>query len=502
MSAAAAASDAIHDSELVQGSPPAMNDTQAVVSSGTLFIDGAWTRGTATFPVIDKFSGGVVGTAERASKEQVDRAVAAARRSFQTVQLEPYDRYRILMKAAQLIEERRDALVDTIVAEAGFPVTDASNEVSRSAQTFIVSAEEGKRLSGEMVPIESAPGHAHRMAYTIRVPRGVVCGITSFNSPLNIVAHKVAPAIASGNTVVIKPADVTPLSAMRLVDLLLEAGCPPGHINLIHGPGPELGPWLVENPDIRFFTFTGGTSVGLWLRERVGLRPIALELGSISPTIVCDDADLDRAAARCTASGFRRAGQMCTSTQRLFVHADVVEPFTERLVQAVRALKVGDPHDPATDVGPMISEREAARAESWVREAVAGSARLVEGGRRDGALMYPTILADVHRSMRVMCEEIFAPVLSIVPFTSFDEALEAANATPFGLAAGLFTRDLTRALTAARRIHVGVVHLNEASSSRADLIPFAGVKQSGVGREGPKYAMHEMTEERLITISL
>jgi succinate-semialdehyde dehydrogenase/glutarate-semialdehyde dehydrogenase len=258
----------------------------------------------------------------------------------------------------------------------------------------------------------------------------------------------------------------------------------------------------VENPDIAFFTFTGGTRVGQWIRERVGLRPVALELGSISATIVCEDADLARAAARCAASGFRRAGQMCTSTQRLFVHQEVAEVLTTRLVQAVRALKVGDPHDPATDVGPMISEREAARAEAWVQEAVAGGARIVEGGRREGALLYPTILRDVTGSMRVMCEEIFAPVLSIIPYASFDDALAAVNATPFGLAAGLFTRDLTRALTAARRIHVGVVHLNEPSSSRVDLIPFAGVKQSGVGREGPKYAMQEMTEERLITISL
>jgi succinate-semialdehyde dehydrogenase/glutarate-semialdehyde dehydrogenase len=197
------------------------------------------------------------------------------------------------------------------------------------------------------------------MAFTVRVPRGVVCAITSFNSPLNIVTHKVAPALAAGNTVVLKPSDLTPLSATRLVELLLEAGCPQAHINLIHGPGPELGAWLVEEAAINFFTFTGSTSVGVWLREHVGLRPVALELGSISPTIVCEDADLDRAALRCTASGFRRAGQMCTSTQRLFVHADVVEPLTERLVQSVRALKVGDPYDPATDVGPMISEREA-----------------------------------------------------------------------------------------------------------------------------------------------
>ena len=482
-------------------SPP--EHSAADARRSRLFVDGAWVDGAAgTRPVLDKYSGEAIGAVDQASREQVDAAVAAARRSFERTVLDPQQRYTLLMKTAALLEQHRAEFAALITAEGGMPIADATAEAARAVQTFIVSAEEAKRMTGEMVPIESAPGHAHRMAFTIRVPRGVVCGITSFNSPLNIVAHKIAPALASGNTVVIKPADVTPFCATRLFELLLDAGCPAGHINLIHGPGPELGPWLVDNRDINFFTFTGGTNVGLWLREHVGLRPVALELGSISPTIVCEDADLDRAAARCTASGFRRAGQMCTSTQRLFVHADVVEAFTARLVQAVRALKVGDPHHPATDVGPMISEREAVRAESWVREAVAAGARLVEGGRREGALLYPTILAAVQPSMRVMCEEIFAPVLSIVPFTSFDEALEAVNATPFGLAAGLFTRDLTRAMTAARRIHVGVVHLNEASSSRADLIPFAGVKQSGVGREGPKYAMHEMTEERLITISL
>jgi succinate-semialdehyde dehydrogenase/glutarate-semialdehyde dehydrogenase len=489
------------------------SDSRAIASPPTegrpdvlrarLFIDGAWVDGAAgTRPVLDKYNGKTISAVDQASREQVDAAVEAARRSFERTVLDPQQRYTLLMKIAALIGQHQAELAALITAEGGMPIADSTAEAARAMQTFIVSAEEAKRLSGEVVPIESAPGHAHRMAFTIRVPRGVVCAITSFNSPLNIVAHKIAPAIASGNTVVVKPADVTPLSATRLFELMLEAGCPPGHINLIHGPGPELGPWLVENADISFFTFTGGTNVGLWLRERAGLRPVALELGSISPTIVCEDADLDRAVARCAASGFRRAGQMCTSTQRLFVHADVVETFTTRFVAAVSALKVGDPHDPSTDVGPMISEREAARAESWVREAVAGGARLVAGGRRDGALLYPTIIANVQRSMRVVCEEIFAPVVSMMPFTSFDEALEAVNATPFGLAAGLFTSDLTRAMTAARRIHVGVVHLNDTSSSRADLIPFAGVKQSGVGREGPKYAMHEMTEERLITISL
>ncbi len=467
-----------------------------------LLIDGEWSEGRETVPVLDKFSGELVGMADRASRDQVDAAVASALRSFETHRLEPYDRYRVLRKASEMIEERREVLVRTIVAEAGFPVSDASNEVTRAVQTFLISAEEGKRLAGEMIPIEGAPGHAHRMAFTIRVARGVVCGITSFNSPLNMVAHKVAPALASGNTVVLKAPQATPLSAALLFQILLDAGLPAGHANLVQGPGSEVGRWLVENPDIAFYTFTGSTEVGKQLQRSIGLRPIALELGSIAGTIVCDDADLSRAATRCANSAFRRAGQSCTSVQRLFVDAAVFDRFLDLFATATAALRVGDPHDPKTEIGPMISESEAKRAERWVAEALAQGARLVQGGRREGPLVYPTILADVNPRMRVVCEEIFAPVVSVIPFTDFDDAIAQVNATPFGLACGLFTRDVMRAMNAARRLHVGVVHINEPSSSRVDLMPFAGVKDSGIGREGPKYAMHEMTEERLVTISL
>ncbi len=479
-----------------------MNDQATHVARVKLLIDGAWTSGVDTFEVVDKFSGETIGVADRASREQTDAAVASARRSFEKTRLDPQARYRMLMKAADLIESRRELLARTIVAEAGFPPSDANNEVTRAVQTFIVSAEEGKRLVGEGVPIESAPGHAHRMAFTIRVPRGVVCGITSFNSPLNMAAHKVAPALAAGNTVVLKAPQATPISATLLCQILLDAGVPPTHVNVIQGPGSEVGRWLVENPDIAFFTFTGSTEVGKKIRASVGLRPVALELGSIAATIVCEDADLARAASRCAQSGFRRAGQACTSIQRLYVHEDVVDKFVPLLVEATRALKVGDPHDPSTDIGPMISEADARRAESWVREACGQGARLIEGGLRSGPLLHPTILMNVAPRMRVMCEEIFAPVLSVVPYRSFDEAVDAVNATPFGLAAGVFTRDVMRAMNATRRLHVGVVHINEPSSSRVDLMPFAGVKDSGVGREGPKYAMQEMTEERLVTVSL
>jgi succinate-semialdehyde dehydrogenase/glutarate-semialdehyde dehydrogenase len=478
------------------------SSSEVATRRARLLIAGEWSSGLETFTVFDKFTGDAIGDADHASAEQVGAAVAAARRSFEAVRLDPYDRYRVLYRASELIEQRRDDFVRTIVAEAGFPIVDANNEVSRAVQTFIVSAEEAKRLAGDVVPIEGAPGHAHRMAFSIRVPRGVVCAITSFNSPLNMVAHKVAPALASGNTVVLKPPQATPFSAALLFEILLQAGVPAGHVNLVQGPGAEIGRWLTADPSIAFYTFTGSTMVGKLLQRSVGLRPIALELGSIAGTIVCGDADLERAAPRIASSAFRRAGQACTSTQKLFVDARVLDRFMDLFVGATGALKVGDPHDPTTVVGPMISEEEAQRAESWIAEAVAAGARVVEGGRRRGALLQPTILVNTTPQMRVICEEVFAPVVSVIPFHSLDEAIDELNATPFGIAAGLFTQDVTAAMVAARRLHVGTVHINEPSSSRVDMMPFGGVKESGLGREGPKYAMHEMTEERLVTISL
>jgi succinate-semialdehyde dehydrogenase/glutarate-semialdehyde dehydrogenase len=474
----------------------------AALLRARLLIAGQWVDGQETFAVTDKFTGETIGHADRASREQVDAAVAAAHRSFEATRLDPSTRYDLLRRAGDLIERRRHELAQTITAETGFPIGDTQNEVTRAIQTFLIAAEEGKRLVGEVIPIEAAPGNAHRMGFTIRVPRGVVCGITSFNAPLNFVAHKAAPALAAGNTVVLKAPQATPFSAAILCEILLEAGFPPSHVNLVQGPGSEIGRWLVENQQIRFYTFTGSTSVGKQIQRDVGLRPIALELGSIAATIVCADGDLDRAVPRVVNSAFRRAGQACTSTQRLFVQRPVLDVFVARLLEATAKVKVGDPRDTETMVGPMISEAEAARAERWIQEAVAAGARLVTGGSRRGALLTPTILIDVTRDMRVLCEEIFAPVMSVIPFDTLDEAIGEVNATPFGLAAGIFTRDIATALGAARRIHVGVVHINESSTSRVDLMPFTGVKDSGLGREGPKYAMHEMTEERLITISL
>lgn len=467
------------------------------------FVAGAWVEGEGpAIDVVNKFTGDVIASVRCASTAQVDAAVAGARAGFEALKLEPFERARLLNRVADLILANRQALAETIVAESGVPWKDSDNEVARAAETFRLSAEEARRLVGEVVPIQGAQGQSHRMAFTLRVPRGVVGGVSAFNSPLNMVAHKVAPALGAGNAVVFKPPLVTPLSATRLFELMLEAGVPAQLIALVHGEGGTVGQHLVEHPGVDFFTFTGSTPVGKRIRDARGMRPVALELGSIAATIVCADADLKRAAMRCAQSGFRRQGQACTSTQRLFVQREVLETFQALFLAEVAALSVGDPTDPKTDVGPMISEKDAVRAEAWAREAVDQGARILAGGARQGAVLQPTVLTDVRPAMRVMCEEIFAPVLSIIPFDTLEEAIDQVNATEFGLAAGLFTQDIQKALQSAARLHVGVVHLNDASSSRVDLIPFAGVKDSGVGVEGPKYAMREMTEERLVTVTL
>ena len=467
----------------------------------SLVIDGEAVSGETTVPVVDKFTGLPIAEVACASRAQVARAVQAAAAAFAAKRLTPYERYAILSRAAQLVQERKAEFTETIVAESGFTVSDGEMEVARTTQTLMISAEEAKRIHGEMIPLDGAPGVTNRIGFTIRVPVGVVCAITPFNSPLNTVAHKVAPALAAGNSVVLKPASATPISAVLFCRLLIDAGLPPGYINLVNGTGRDIGAWLLEEEAIRFYTFTGSTAVGRAIQRGAGLRRTQLELGSVSSTIVCDDANLAWAAPRCVNASFRKAGQVCTSVQRLFVQEGILDSFVEQLVARTTAAKVGDPRDPATLVGPMIAEREAERAEAWVNEAIAQGARLATGGRREGALFYPTIVLNATPQMRVMCEEVFAPIISIVPFRAIEDAIRQVNDTPYGLAAGLFTSSIGTALLAARELDVGTLHVNETSSSRVDLMPYGGVKDSGFGREGPKYAIREMTEERLVTIT-
>jgi succinate-semialdehyde dehydrogenase/glutarate-semialdehyde dehydrogenase len=367
-------------------------------------------------------------------------------------------------------------------------------------ETLRLSGEEARRLAGEVIPLEGAPQQAGRLAFTLRVPLGVVVAITPFNAPLNTPAHKIAPAFAAGNAVILKPSSSTPFTAALLVQALVDAGMPPGFLSLLQGSSALAGR-LLEDQRIRFYAFTGSTEVGRRIQQAAGLRRTQMELGSIACTIVCADADLEHALPRIVNAGYRKAGQVCTSVQLLLVQHARVDEVSRRLAAMVRALAYGDPTQPDTVVGPVISEAEARRIESWIAEAVSRGATCLAGGGRQGAVVAPTLLAGIDDSMTVACTEIFGPVVCILPFDTLDEAIARVNATPFGLAAGIFTNDLQAAFEAARRLEVGGVHVNETSSSRVDLMPYGGTKDSGFGREGPRYAILEMTEERIVTFT-
>lgn len=466
-----------------------------------LLIGGKWVEGVSVDRLTDKYSQAVFGEMAVASPAQIDDAVAGAVAGFAASRLTPYERYKILSNAARIIEGRLPQLVELMRAEVGFTRPDGDNEVRRCVQTLELCAEEAKSLTGDMVPMLSASGAKDRLGFTIRAPRGVVCAITPFNSPLNVVAHKVGPALAGGNSVVLKPSDYTPLSAVALCEVLIEAGLPATLLALVHGPGQMVGRQLLADQRIAFYAFTGSTRVGREIQQAAGLRGMQLELGSISSTIVCHDAKFDVAIPKIINAAFRKAGQVCTSVQRLLVERRALDTFVPLFVAAVKATKAGDPSDPSTIIGPMITRAHAERAESWIAEAVAKGARVLCGGRRVGSMLEPTVLEGVDDSMRVVCEEIFAPVVSIIPFDSADEAVARANASPFGLSAGLFTSNLHTAFRMAQALRFGGVHINEASSARVDAMPFGGVKDSGFGREGPAYAIREMTEERLITVA-
>lgn len=466
------------------------------------FINGEWVESKETIPVLDKYTGEEYARIGKASKEIVTEAVDQALKTFQTKKLSPAERYEILMKAAEIFKERKEKLAMILVREAGKVLKDARQEIERGIQTFIASAEEAKRIAGRGIPL-GQPGSENKMAFTIRVPVGVVGAITPFNFPFNLTAHKVGPAIAAGNTVVLKPAQVTPISACEMVDILTEAGLPPGFLNLVNGSGRETGEYLLEDDRIALFTFTGSPGVGRHIKSKTGIRKVALELGNNSPNIVHKDApDVDKAVQLCVTRGFSNAGQACISVQRVYVHRDLYESFTQKAVDVAKSLKVGNPEDPQTDIGPMISEKEAQRAEAWIQEAVQQGAKVICGGKRHGAVLEPTILVDVKPEMKVVCEEVFAPVFTIVPYDDIDDAFRQAQDSNYGLQAGLFTSDLQLALRAAHELHFGGVIINDVSTYRADVMPYGGVKDSGIGKEGPHYAVDEMTDEKLVVIDL
>lgn len=467
--------------------------------TGRLLIAGEWVEGSQTATVLDKFRMQPWGEAHLPSREQVGECVVAAQAAFRASTLDAHARGAILDRAAVLLEQRTDELVAILQAEAGFTRHDAAGEVRRSIVTFRLSAEEARRFSGELVPMEGAAGQTGRIGFTLRVPLGVVCAITPFNAPLNTVAHKVAPALAAGNALVLKPSLHTPMSACAMAEVLVAAGLPAGLMSVLHG-GAEVAQWLLDEEQVRFYAFTGSTEVGRAIQQRAGLRRTQMELGSIAHCVVCDDADLKAALPKIVNAGYRKAGQVCTSVQVLLVQASIFPEVERQLTQMVRSLPYGDPTDITTIVGPVISEASAERIEGWVSQALASGARQLAGGERRGAVMPPTLLADVDAATPLGCQEVFGPVMCLVPFERLDDAIDRINATPYGLATGVFTNRLDDAMRAARRLEVGGVHINETSSSRVDLMPYGGSKDSGFGREGPHYAIREMSEERMVTL--
>jgi succinate-semialdehyde dehydrogenase/glutarate-semialdehyde dehydrogenase len=472
------------------------------VKKAQLFYGGAWTDGESVLELRDKFSGDAVAEVHEASVAQVTAALEGVARGQEQQRLTPYERYEVLSRTASILVDRHAEFVETVIQDTGFTLADARREVDRAVQTLLISGEEAKRIHGEMVPWDSAPGAAQdRYAFTVRRPLGVVCAITPFNSPLNTLVHKVAPALAAGNSVIVKPASYTPLSAGLLTSALLEAGLPETLIAVVTGGGGTVGQTLLESPVPAFYAFTGSTEVGEHIQRTVGLRKTQLEMGSLSSTLVCDDADVAKAARLSVFAGFRKAGQVCTSVQRLYVQKGVLPDFVQALQDVLATQQAGDPRDERTLVGPVISGRDADRIQSWIDAAVDGGATVLAGGKREGQVVEPTVLSDVTLDMDVLCKEIFGPVLSVRPFSDLDEAITEINDTPYGLSAGIFTADIGRALTATEKLRMGSVHVNETSSNRIDLMPYGGVKKSGMGIEGPKYAIEEMTEQRLITLA-
>jgi acyl-CoA reductase-like NAD-dependent aldehyde dehydrogenase len=374
--------------------------------------------------------------------------------------------------------------------------------VDRAISTFTIAAEEAKRLHGETIPLDAVPSGEGYFGFWTRRPVGVIAAISPFNFPLNLVAHKVAPAIASGNTIVLKPATTTPLAAVKLCQILMEAGLPAGAINLVVGSGGTLGEWLVTDPRVDKITFTGSPDVGRHILSVAGIKKVTLELGNTSPVVVAPDADLDFVARRCAVGAYYNSGQVCISVQRIYSQKQIYEPFSEKFVRATEAMVVGDPLDERVDVGPMIDPKEVDRIEDWVNEAQSSGATVLTGGKRDGTVYYPTVLTGVNEDMKVVAEEAFAPVAAVIASDDFESALRQANDTKFGLQVGVFTKDVDRVFKAVKRLNFGGVIINDTPNFRADHMPYGGNRQSGLGREGVRFAMEDMTNIQMVAIRL
>jgi acyl-CoA reductase-like NAD-dependent aldehyde dehydrogenase len=462
-------------------------------------IGGEWIETGEWIEVRSPYSGEVVGRVPKAGADETRRAIDAAAEAMREP-LPAHKRAEILVRVAGQLGRRHDEVARLISDEAGKPLKAARVEAKRAMSTYTMAAVEARKLAGEMVPMDATQAGEGKLAFTLRKPIGVVGAISPFNFPLNLVAHKIAPALAAGCAVVLKPAGQTPLSALLLAELEAEAGLPPGWLNVVVGPSSEIGDVLVEDDRVRAITFTGSSDVGWKLRERAPRKKVSLELGNATPVIVDRTADVDAAAEKVAANGFSFAGQSCISVQRVYVERPAYEGFLERLIPRVEALVTGDPADEDTDVGPVIDEGARERILEWIAEAREAGARILTGGDAEGDLIRPTVIAEAAPELRVSSEEVFGPVVTVNPFDSLDEAIALANGTRYGLQAGIFTRELAAALRAGEELEFGGVTVNEAPTFRADQMPYGGVKDSGNTREGPAYAVRELTEERLVII--
>jgi acyl-CoA reductase-like NAD-dependent aldehyde dehydrogenase len=464
-----------------------------------MWVGERWVDSSRTDEVLSPYNGQPVDVVPMADLADVERAISTAEQGAKEMATLPAsERAAILGRAANLAAGSVEEFAKLITSEEGKPLSESRGEASRLADLLRLSAFEGTQMRGESLPLDAQAGAAGKVGITLRVPCGVVAAITPFNYPLLLVAHKVGPALAAGNAVILKPAQQTPLTALKFTEILLEAGLPPRAIQCITGVGSEIGPAICADPRIRKISFTGSTLVGDSITRIAGVKRLSLELGSNAAVVVLPDADLAKVSNAVAIGGYVNAGQVCISTQRILVHRKVYSDFLDCLRPVVESIQTGDPMSPDTKLGPMISTKEAQRVESWIAEAVRDGARVVTGGKHNGASFAPTIVADVATHMRISREELFGPVVSVTPVASVDQAIEYANDTSYGLAASIFTNDIVNAWRFVRQAEAGNIHVNWTPLWRADLMPYGGLKQSGIGKEGPRYAVEEMTESKTV----
>ncbi|HEX4424195.1 MAG TPA: aldehyde dehydrogenase family protein [Terriglobales bacterium] len=476
--------------------------TATPVSTQGFLVDGKWIEEGEVVEIRAPYDGSVVGRVFQGTRAHAEAAIAASVKAFGTTRRLPaFERQRVLRRVVEGLTQRKEEFARTMAQEAGKPIKASRTEVDRAIFTFSVAAEESTRIYGEYLPLDWQEFTAGRWGIVRRFPLGPIAGITPFNFPLNLVAHKVAPAIAAGCSMIIKPAPQTPLTALLLAEVVQAAGWPDGALNVLPLSNEDAG-LLVADDRLKMISFTGSAAVGWQIKKNAGKKKVILELGGNAGVIVHSDADLAYAAERCVAGGFNYAGQTCISVQRILVERSVSGKFIDLLLEGVKKLKIGDPLDESCDLGPLIRESDAVRASDWIQEAVRGGARLLCGGVRKGPMLEPTVLTGTRSEMKVNCQEIFAPVVTVEPYDTFEEAIKLINNSPYGLQTGVFTRDVKLLFNAYEELEVGSVIAGDAPSFRIDHMPYGGVKESGLGREGLRYAIEEMTEPKLLVMNL